>query len=44
MLISRGRQNFGIEQAAREIVARQFTEIKSAHDQVRTLRNTAKKS
>lgn len=34
----------GLTGAAREIVARQFTEIKSAHDRVRTLRDTAKKS
>jgi uncharacterized protein (TIGR02284 family) len=34
----------GLTGAAREIVARQFTEIKSAHDRVRNLRDTAKKS
>jgi uncharacterized protein (TIGR02284 family) len=33
----------GLTGAAREIVSRQFTEIKSAHDRVRNLRDTAKK-
>jgi uncharacterized protein (TIGR02284 family) len=32
----------GLTGAAREIVARQFTEIKSAHDPVKNLRDTAK--
>lgn len=32
----------GLTGTAREIVARQFTEIKSAHDRVRNLRDTAK--
>ena len=34
----------GLTGAAREIVSRQFTEIKSAHDRVRQLRDTAKKT
>ena len=32
----------GLTGAARELVARQFTEIKSAHDRVRNLRDAAK--
>jgi len=32
----------GLTGVAREIVTRQFTEIKSAHDRVRNLRDTAK--
>jgi len=32
----------GLTGVAREIVARQFTEIKSAHDRVKNLRDTAK--
>ena len=34
----------GLTGAARELVSRQFTEIKSAHDRVRQLRDTAKKT
>ena len=34
----------GLTGQAREIVARQFTEIKSAHDRVKHLRDAAKKS
>jgi len=34
----------GLTGTAREIVARQFAEIKSAHDRVKHLRDTAKKS
>jgi uncharacterized protein (TIGR02284 family) len=36
--------NDGLTGTAREIVARQFTEIKSAHDRVRNLRDAAKKN
>ena len=32
----------GLTGAARELVARQFTEVKSAHDRVKNLRDTAK--
>ena len=35
--------NDGLTGTAREIVARQFTEIKSAHDRVKQLRDAAKK-
>ena len=34
----------GLTGTAREVVARQFTEIKSAHDRVKHLRDTAKKN
>ena len=34
----------GLSGTAREVVARQFTEIKSAHDRVKHLRDSAKKS
>jgi len=34
----------GLTGTAREIVARQFTEIKSAHDRVKNLRDAAKKN
>ena len=34
----------GLTGTAREVVARQFTEIKSAHDRVKHLRDSAKKS
>ena len=36
--------NDGLSGTAREVVARQFTEIKSAHDRVKQLRDTAKKT
>ena len=36
--------NDGLTGTVREIVARQFTEIKSAHNRVRNLRDTAKKT
>ena len=36
--------NDGLTGTVREIVARQFTEIKSAHDRVRLLRDAAKKT